>query len=178
MIKQGANIAMLINDTLNVIMSRRSVRSYKPDPLPQNALATILEAGGAAPYVMPKSRYCAVIQDKSQIARLSADAKAQGMKIGDSHRELFSAPGFDGTYGAPVVIIIAGSEKTPQYEAVCGAAVQNMLLAAKSLGIASCWAYFPVFAFHGPQAGSWRRELRIPDGYKPCAAVLLGYAKI
>ncbi len=168
---------MIINETLNVIMSRRSVRAYKADPIPQNALASILEAGGAAPYVMPKSRYCAVIQDKNQIARLSEAAKEQGMRIGDSHKELFSAPGFDGTYGAPVVIIVAGKENTPQYEAVCGASVQNMLLAAKSLGIASCWAYFPIFAFHGPQGGAWRKELRIPDGYKPCAAVLLGYEK-
>ncbi len=168
---------MLVNETLNVIMSRRSVRAYKPDPVPQNALASILEAGGAAPYVVPKSRYCAVIQDKSQIERLSKAAKEQGVKISDSHRELFSAPGFDGTYGAPVVIIVAGNEKTPQYEAVCGASVQNMLLAAKSLGIASCWVYFPIFAFHGAQEVLWRKELRIPDGYRPCAAVLLGYAK-
>ncbi len=166
---------MLLNETFSVIMSRRSIRAYKPDPLPQDVLASILEAGGAAPYVVPKSRYCAVIQDRGQISRLGEDAKEEGMNVGESHKEMFSAPGFDGTYGAPVVIIIAGKEKTPQYEAVCGAAVQNMLLAAKSFGIASCWAYFPIFAFHGPKGAAWREELRIPDGYRPCASVLLGY---
>jgi hypothetical protein len=50
-----------------------------------------------------------------------------------------------------------------------------MLVAAQSLGVASCWAYFPVFAFHGSEAGSWREELHISNGFKPCASVLLGY---
>ncbi len=166
---------MLKNETLNVIMSRKSVRSYKPDPIPQEVLATIVEAGRAAPYVVQKSRYCAVIQDRGVIARLSEAARAESMKLSESHRKLFSAPGFDGLYGAPVVVVMAGNEDTMQYEAVCGASVQNMLLAAQSLGVASCWVYFPIFAFHGPQAEFWRKELRIPDGYKPCAAVLLGY---
>jgi nitroreductase len=97
------------------------------------------------------------------------------MKLSDAHREMFSAPGFDGTYGAPVVVIISGNEGTIQYEGVCAASIQNMLVAAQSLGVASCWAYFPVFAFHGSEAGSWREELHISNGFKPCASVLLGY---
>lgn len=116
-----------------------------------------------------------MIQDRGVISRLSEVAKAEGMKLGDFQRELFSAPGFDGTYGAPAVIVLSGNENTVQYEAVCAASVQNMLVAANSLGIASCWAYFPIFAFHGAQAEAWRAELCIPEGYKPCAAVLLGY---
>lgn len=167
---------MISNETINAIMSRRSVRAYKPDPIPKDILTAILEAGQAAPYVSPDSRHFSVIQDRSIIARLSEDAKAEGMKLGDFQSEMFSAPGFDGTYGAPVVIILSGNDSTIQYEAVCAASIQNMLIAAKSLGVASCWAYFPIFAFHGHEAKAWRTELKIPDGYKPCAAVLLGYS--
>jgi nitroreductase len=166
---------MFINETIQIIMQRRSVRAYKPDPRPEEILTAILEAGQAAPYVMPDSRHFCVIQDKNRIARLSASAKAEGMKLSDAHREMFSVPGFDGTYGAPVVMIISGNESTIQYEAVCAASIQNILVAAQSLGIASCWAYFPVFAFHGSDAGSWREELHISNGFKPCASVLLGY---
>ncbi len=63
---------MIQNETINTIMSRKSVRSYKPDPIPQNVLASILEAGRAAPYVEQNSRHCSVIQDRGMIARLSA----------------------------------------------------------------------------------------------------------
>lgn len=163
------------NDTLALIMSRRSVRAYKPDPVPQGALAAVIAAGGAAPFVSQDSRHFSLVQERALIERLSGDAKTEGMKISDFHREMFSAPGFDGVYGAPAVAVVSGNEQTIQYEAVCGASVQNMLLAAKSLGLASCWVYFPIFAFHGPNAPFWRERLAIPDGFKPCAAVLLGY---
>jgi nitroreductase len=166
---------MFINETIRVIMQRRSVRSYKPDPIPEEILAAILEAGQAAPYVAPDSRHFCVIRDKNRVARLSESAKAEGMKLSDAHREMFSAPGFDGTYGAPVVVLISGNESTIQYEGICAASVQNMLVAAQSLGVSSCWAYFPIFAFHGDEADSWRKELHIPAGFKPCASVLLGY---
>jgi nitroreductase len=166
---------MVSNETLTAILSRRSVRDYKADPIPRDILAAILEAGQAAPYVAPDSRYFSVIQDRKLITRLSEAAKSEGMKLGDVQREMFSAPSFDGTYGAPVVIILSGNESTIQYEAVCAASIQNMLIAARSLDVASCWAYFPIFAFHGAEAGAWRSELKIPEGYKPCAAVLLGY---
>lgn len=166
---------MINNETINAIQSRRSIRSYKQDAIPAEILTAILKAGQAAPYVIPDSRHFSVLQDRNQISRLTEAARQEGMKLSDFHREMFSAPGFNGTYGAPTVVIISGNEETVQYEGVCAASVQNMLIAAQSLGIASCWVYFPIFAFHGTDESTWRRELHIPDGYKPCAAVLLGY---
>lgn len=167
---------MKTNEAIDAILSRQSIRSYKPDPIPADLLAAIIAAGQAAPYVAPDSRHFTVIQDRQMIARLNATAIVEGVKTGEFQRNLFSAPGFDGTYSAPVVLILAGNKHTVQYEAVCAASIQNMLIAARSLGIASCWAYFPIFAFHGQAAGIWREELHIPADYEPCAAVLLGYA--
>jgi nitroreductase len=166
-----------VNETISVIKARRSVRSFKSDPVTAEVLRVILDAGQAAPYAVPDSRFFSVIQDRKAIAELSGAAKTEGMKLSDFHREMFSASGFDGVYGAPAVIVISGNETTVQYEAVCAASVQNILIAAASLDIASCWAYFSIFAFHGPQAAYFRDKLQIPDGYRPCASVLLGYAK-
>ncbi len=163
------------NEVLRTIKSRRSVRAFEPDLIPDELLALILEAGQAAPYVMPDSRHFSVLRDRALISRLSETAKTEGMKLGDFQREMFGAPGFDGTYGAPIAVILSGNEATIQYEAVCAASAQNMLIATKSLGIESCWAYFPIFAFHGGDADMWRKELRIPSGYKPCISVLIGY---
>ena len=164
-----------MNETINTIISRRSIRAYKPDSIPQAVLSTILDAGQAAPYAMPDTRHFSVIQDKELIAEISKVAKLEGMKISEYHKELFSTPGFDGTYGAPIVVVLSGKEDSVQYEAVCAASIQNMLIAAQSLGISSCWAYFPIFVFHGADADVWSDKLQIPAGFKPCAAALLGY---
>jgi nitroreductase len=164
-----------LNEVLNAIASRRSVRAYKPDVIPGEMLTAILKAGQQAPYVSPDSRCFTVIRDRAVIDRLNRSAIAEGIKLGDFQRNLFSTPGFDGTYGAPTVVIVSGNESSIQYEAVCGASIQNMLIAAKSLGVGSCWAYFPLFAFHGAEREQWLKELLIPEGYKPCASVLLGY---
>ncbi|MDR1558115.1 MAG: nitroreductase family protein [Clostridiales bacterium] len=166
---------MITNETLDAIMSRRSVRGYKSEPIPPEILTAILEAGKAAPYVSPDSRHFTVIQDSDLISRLNKAAIEEGIKLGGTQREIFSRPGFNGTYGAPVVVILSGNKDTVQYEAVCAASVQNMLIAAQSLGVASCWAYFPIFVFHGEHAEEWLVELGVPEGYKPCASVLLGY---
>ena len=166
---------MKTNETLYTIMARRSTRAYKSDSLPENVLNTILEAGQAAPYVMPESRHFSVIQSRTIIDRINETAIIEGSKISDNHRALFSPPGFDGTYGAPVIILVSGKEESIGYESVCAASIQNILIAAQSLGIATCWAYFPIFVFHSNEADKWREELQIPDGFKPCGAVLLGY---
>ena len=72
---------MIINETRSTIMARRSVRAYKPDPIPQDVLTAILDAGKVAPYVMPESRHFSVIRDRSMINSLEgcyiADYKEQ-----------------------------------------------------------------------------------------------------
>jgi nitroreductase len=166
----------MLNETIKSIMSRRSIRAYKTDTIPDDIMKSIIEAGQAAPYIMPDSRHFSVIQDREIISRINITSIAEGSKISEYHRQLFSVPGFDGTYGAPVVIVLSGKEDSVQYETVCGASIQNMLIAAQSLGIASCWAYFPIFIFHGEENERWRNELRILEGFQPCGAVLLGYS--
>jgi len=167
---------MAQNETIKTIMLRRSVRSYTWLPVPGDVLKAVLDAGQAAPYVSPGSRHFTVIRDRPLVAEIGKAAAAEGAKISEWHRRTFSAAGFDGTYGAPVLVLLSGKESTVQYEAVVAAAVQNILIAAGSLGLSSCWAYFPVFIFHGENANEWKTRLKIPEGFKPCAGVLLGYS--
>ncbi|MFQ7119260.1 MAG: nitroreductase family protein [Intestinibacter sp.] len=57
----------------------------------------------------------------------------------------------------------------------CSAATQNMLIAAESLNIGSCWVELVSLAFMGPQAKELRDKLNLPEGYTPLHCVLLGY---
>ena len=62
-------------------------------------------------------------------------------------------------------------------EADCAAATQNLLLAAESIGLGSCWIFFVLLAFNSPQGSELRKELKIPEGYKPYDSAVLGYKK-
>ncbi|MCL2854250.1 MAG: nitroreductase family protein [Defluviitaleaceae bacterium] len=163
--------------TLDVILGRRSCRGFSTEPVPQEILVDILEAGQAAPYIMPNSRHFTVLRDRRLIEEISRVAKGEGGKISAEHFALFSSPGFDGTYGASTLIILSGNEATRQFELVCGLSAQNMLITAQAFGVASCIAYFPIFAFFGADGESWRNRLKIPAGFRPSLAVMLGYSE-
>jgi nitroreductase len=163
------------NAALDAIMGRRSVRAFRPGQVGRDELDAILAAGQAAPYAWGDCRHFTVVQDRAVILRLNRAAIKAGSAFSPALRERFMAPGYDGTYGAPTVVIVSGNEETLQHEAVCAASVENMLVAAKSLGVGSCWAYFVIFAFNGEDGPALRAELGIREHYKPCASVLLGY---
>jgi nitroreductase len=82
---------------------------------------------------------------------------------------------YHGLYEAPTLIIISGRKEFIPLEFDCAAATQNMLLAAESIGLGSCWVYFPMFAFDSTQAGDLLKELKIPMGYSPYCSLILGY---
>jgi nitroreductase len=74
-------------------------------------------------------------------------------------------------YNAPAVVFIITDDRMFNDEA-CAAAAQNMLLAAWSLGIGSCWIGFAHFIDISPDT---RRLLGIPEGYHIAACLIFGY---
>jgi nitroreductase len=163
-------------ETLEVILRRRSVRSYRSEQISDDALRLVLTAGQSAPYAAPDSRHFTALQDGALLAQLNAAAKEFARSSGlPQLQKLGGDPDFDGTYGAPTLVVVSGKTDSVQYEAVCAASVQNMLVAAEACGLGACWIYFVIFAFSSPRAADFLRELKIPEGFKPCAAVLLGY---
>jgi len=106
-------------------------------------------------------------------------AKEGAKKMDFEHlRELGNDGKFNCLYGAPTLIIISGDEKSPvPLDADCAAATENLLLAAESIGLGSCWIFFVLLAFGSPQGPELRRELKIPDGYRPYSSAVLGYKK-
>lgn len=93
-------------------------------------------------------------------------------------RQLGSNENFNCLYDAPTLIIVSGNEQIPvPLDADCAAATQNLLLAAESVGLGSCWIFFVLLAFYSPQGPELRKELKIPEGYKPYDSAVLGYKK-
>lgn len=168
---------MLTNETLSTIKNRRSIRNFKNNQIKDDELQAVLDAGIYAPSAHEQAWHFTVIQNKELLAWLNYEAKERAKQY-EPLQELANNEGFNIFYGAPTVILVSGEEKAIAIESDCAAATQNMLLAAESIGLGSCWIGFVLVAFNSPKAKEYLKELGVPDGYKPYASVALGYKKI
>ncbi len=141
------------NETLKIIKQRRSIRSFKDEQIKDAELQAVLEAGLYAPYTWEQSRHFTVIQNKELLNRLNIAAKESAKQMDFEHlRELGYNEGFNCLYYAPTLVIVSGIEQAPiPLEADCAAATQNLLIAAESVGLGSCWIFFVLLAFNSPQ---------------------------
>jgi nitroreductase len=165
-----------MNDVIKVIKNRRSVRLYRDEQIKEEELQIIVESGLWAPSGHnAQPWHITVVQDRDLISHMS-DIATQDMsqsplewvaRMGRSGRNLF--------YNAPTVLIVSGrKEDEVMMNSVvdCSAAIQNIILAAESLDIGSCWIGLIRFFFaHEEEV----KKLDLPEGYKPLYAVCLGY---
>ena len=117
-------------ETLECIRTRRSCRSYKPDPIPEEILEKVLEAGTWAPTGRNlQSPIIVAITNPDERERLSQMRK----KLMDETRDAF--------YGAPVVCIVLVDTNVATYMNDGELVIENMLLAAHDLGLAACYIW-------------------------------------
>jgi nitroreductase len=166
-----------MNEAMKVIKSRRSIRQYSEKQIGDAELQEILDAALLAPNAMNmQSWHFTVIQDGDMLERMVGIVKENLLSSGiEFLAQRASTPGYHTFYGAPTVIMISGSENSPFIKIDCGAAAQNIALAAESLGIGSCLMTSPSFLFASPEGEALKEELGIPEGYAFVGAVTLGY---
>ena len=177
-----------MNEVFENIYLRRSVRDYKPDDLPDDIIREVIRAGTYAPYVMSQPWRFVVIKNKEMISRLSDRAKKLWLDtldkssapeiegLGDIEREnvkkIMGTPEFNIFYNAPVLILLFAAPTGHSHQDVCAAAAENMMLAARSLDIGSCWIGFgmPLGYDQDTLAG-----LKVPEGYRLMVPLVFGY---
>lgn len=132
-----------MNETLNTIFTRRSVRKYKPDPIPHETMETITEAGLYAPTAMGRQPWhVLVISNLEKIKELNAEVKSATASMPDNpYRDYVVSDAYTINYHAPIFVVVSGdtvlSPRNAQFD--CALLLGNMFLAAHSLGIGSCW---------------------------------------
>lgn len=166
-----------MNETIKVIYNRRSIRKYKPKQIPDSEIQQILDCALYAPNAGNQQMWhFTVIQNKEMLDRMVAIIKENIMNSGIEFLiEKASAPGYHTFYHAPTVILVTGDEKTQFIQLDCGAAAQNIALAATSLNIGSCLMTSSGFLFASEEGNELKKELGIPDGYNHICAIALGY---
>lgn len=165
-----------MNETLETIKRRRSIRKYKPEQIPDADLEAIVECGLYAPSAVNQQKWhFTVLQDRRIIERMGNIMRERMLKSGNERMVERARAGFVPFHGAPTLVIITADPQARFIEIDCGAAAENLALAAEALGYGSCLMASPGGVLSGPEAEELRKELGIPDGYVHVISVALGY---
>lgn len=161
---------MMKNSTIDVLLQRRSVRNYLDKPVPFDDILQIVECGMYAPSARNKQNWhFTVITNPSKIEEINQLTLAGMDRLGIQREEDYHI-----FYHAPVVIVLS-SQIEGFSELNAGCAVENMAIAAKSLGIDSCIVGQTRYMYHQANMVDMNRLLKIPEGYEHDCAICFGY---
>ena len=166
-----------MNIVLETIKTRRSCRKYKSEPISEEKMIRIIDAGLQAPSGGSfQSCHFTVLQNKSIIEQINHEIY---MTFSSSNNpfliQVSKRENKDFFYGAPMIVIVSGDSAaiTPQDD--MAVASQNMMLAAESIGISSCWIGFGgALSFTG-NFEKYSKLLELPENHVPHHAVVFGY---
>lgn len=154
-------------ETLECIRTRRSIRKYKSDPVPDELLQQVLEAGMWA----PTGRNC---QSPTIVAITNKEQRDRLMALNAS------IMGFDNDpfYNAPVVLVVLVDKSVKTHENDGELVIQNMLLAAHDLGLASCYIWRAKQEFQTDEGKQMLADWGLPADvdFEGVGHVILGYA--
>ena len=155
-----------MNETIKNMIERRSIRKYTSEPVPQEIIDEIVEAGTyAATGRNAQSPIIIEVTNKELRDRLSAlNAKIMGKE-----------EGFDPFYGANTVLIVLADKSKPTYLYDGSLVMGNLMLAAHSLGIGSCWIHRAKEEFEMPEGKEILKQLGIEGDYEGIGHCILGY---
>ncbi|ACV61789.1 nitroreductase [Desulfofarcimen acetoxidans DSM 771] len=166
-------------ETIEAIKSRRSIRKYKSDPIPEQTIRELLELAAWAPSGINSQPWAfVVLENKEYLKNLSDRAKAflleklDAMPALEQYRNALANPNFNIFYDAPVLVIIYGDKNFFTYINDCSMAALNMMLAAYDKGLGSCWIGF---ASSIANTSEVKKELNVPERYEVVAPIILGY---
>ncbi len=155
-----------MNEVLKNIQERRSVRKYKADAVPQELLDQVIEAGIFA--ASGANRQTAIVVEITN--------KDTIKKFTDSNREIGKwGPEVDPFYGAPVILLVLGDKASLNHDFDGSLILGNMMLAAHSLGLGSCWINRAREEFEMPEWQEWLKSIGIKGDYAGIGHLSVGY---
>ena len=154
-----------MNEMLELIKTRRSVRAYQRDMVPRELIDQIVEAGLYAPSGMNRQPVIIIAvsdpKTRDALSRLNA-----------------SIMGTDGDpfYGAPVVLVVLADKSIGTHVYDGSLVMGNLMLAAHAEGVSSCWIHRAKEEFESEEGRQILRDLGIEGDYEGIGHCILGYA--
>jgi nitroreductase len=171
-----------MNEVLKTIKERRSIRSYKSEKIPREIITAIIEAGNNAPSAMNSQPWrFVVVEDEAlhkkmtEVSIPNAKKVLEHVKTSNPERYQLIMKRFEELedpiyYSAPVIIFVIG--RGPYADSSCPLACENMMLAAHSLGLGSCWVYFGSLITDNEEI---KKALELKDDEKIFGPIIIGY---
>ena len=153
-----------MSEVINNMKTRRSIRKYKPDMIPEDVLNRIIEAGTYAATGMGKQSPIIIAVTNKEIRDKFSKMNAEIMGV-DS----------DPFYGAPVVLIVLADKSRPTYVYDGSLVMGNLMLAAHAEGIGSCWIHRAKEEFESAEGQEILKDLGIEGEYEGIGHCVLGY---
>lgn len=155
-----------MSEALENIKTRRSIRKYKPDMVPQEILDKIIEAG----------LYAASGMGQQNTIIIQVTNKELRDKISKMNQEIGGwKEGFDPFYGAPAMLIVLAKKDWPNRVYDGSLVMGNLMLAAHDLGIGSCWIHRAKQEFETDWGKEFLKSLGIEEEYEGIGHCALGY---
>ena len=171
-----------MNPVIDNIKKRRSVRQYESKPIPKDILKEIIDAGNYAPTGAGAQGWRFVVVESETFRKKMVEIavpvyKQWILKMPEAFQKMRAERDAVTTdpiyYSAPVIVFVIGSPTasgTGEYD--CPMVCENMMLAARSFGIGSCWVFMGQFALKDEMV---KKDLELKDGEKVYGPILLGY---
>ncbi len=157
-----------MNQVLETIEQRYSVRGYSEEKLTEEELDALLRAGLQAPTATNRQEIHITVADGSHpILREIEELKNVQRGIVDPPHNFY--------YEAPTVFFLSAEQEFSWSAVDAGIAVENMALAAESLGLGSLIIGCVKDALNGEKKDYFARELRFPEGYAFVIALAVGH---
>ncbi|MBQ9848763.1 MAG: nitroreductase family protein [Clostridia bacterium] len=153
-----------MNETVNNLIKRRSIKKYSDRPVSKEDIKTIIEAGLYAP--TGRNRRCTlflVVTDKEIRDKIS---KLNATVLGSDA---------DPFYNAPAVIVVFADRSVNTHVEDGSCAMSNLMNAAFSMGIDSCWVHRAKEVFDSEEGRELARSLGVPDSHVGIGNCILGY---
>lgn len=166
---------------IECINSKRSVRMYKNEPILEETIKELISIGTKASTGSGEEPWgFVVIRDKEEINLLSEMTKKYDLDNLEKYPYLkqyeswLSNPKFNVFNDANTLLIIYGNTQSHWYVYDCSLAAGNIMLAAHSMGIGTCWIGF---AEHTLNTKEFKMKYNVPEHYELVCPMSIGYMK-
>ncbi len=169
------------NSVIENIKTRRSVREYSDEDVSDEDIERIIDAGIHAPSGFDSQPwFFVVVKNREMMKRMSDHCKPRLLaQLGDvtddtvaAFKKELAKEEFSIFYDAPVLIIVLGNNAGITTDYDCALCAENMMLAAHSMGIGSCWIGTGCFIQDNPEM---LEELGITPDFRVIAPIVFGY---
>lgn len=166
-----------MNTVLSTIEKRFSCRSYTGAPLSKENAEQIAKAAMQAPSALNAQKWHVVmVNNKAMVDEMSAYALSimKAMPDQSTYNRIMDRGG-NPFYNAPAIaLVLKQVDSGKNVDIDCGILVQNMALAAASLGINSVIAAMVGMVFTGDRADEFKTKLNVPAGYEFGISLIMG----